>query len=498
MISPWAVAISTATLLVALRLLFPWRTYLLATWPILIFGVAKCLAHLFRGVDLVDLLLQLPTFSRQEVLSSLQPYSAGIFLCVAATGALLWFCYVNADTKGEKRPRVVYVLLALTIFITLTPKDVIGRAWPSDFLFASAALVDRTNRLRFNVFPDQAVEKSPRNLQVKWFARNDAAYHGQRQTMILIIGETVRSDYLRNCNGPDRIRPLHYGALVACDVTAGADSTFHSVPLLISRELPGHEQRVSEDTTFQRALSEVGFESYWLSVQSQIIGWSDARHQLYLEDIVDDGLLPHLSYALNSDSWRKIIVLHANNAHYPYCQRYDKKNAPYQVDCDRLSPAPVASELAEQKIAYSNAVDKSVGFVNQVIERSMQIPGEVFLVFTSDHGENFQDDRRALIGHELVHPTRWDIQVPLIFWANDDWIKSHSRQWNNLRDQLGRPLTHADIVPTLMSAADVAYDDPRGTHAVNLLDSKVPERFRPIQISLGVKTEWETLLKEAE
>jgi len=498
MISPWAIAFATSLQLLAIRLLLPTRAFLLVTWPILVFGAATGFARIFCGVDLVELLLQLPTFTSVEISSSLRPYFAGMVLCITATGALLFACFATTDAKRQSRPRIVYGLLALTVFVTLTPMEVIGRAWPSGFLFASAALVDRSHRLRLNVFQDQAVGRSPRNLQSKWFARNKAEYGGNRQTIMFIIGESVRSDYLKECNGPQLIRPIHDGSLVACDVTAGADSTYHSVPLLISRELPGHQHRVSADTSFQMALAEVGFESYWLGSQAQLIGWSDALHQLYLEDMGDDALLPHLGYALTATFPRKTIVVHANNAHYPYCKRYKQKDAPYTVDCNLVSLAPGTDDLEAQKIAYRNAVDASVGFINQVIEQAAHIPGEVFLVFTSDHGENFSDDRRALMGHELIHPTRWDIQVPIVFWANDEWKKSHAKQWTNLRDQVGKPLTHGDIVPTLISAADVVYDDPRGNRVASLLDSKVAEGSRPVQISLGATTDWQTLLREAE
>lgn len=498
MISPWAVAMATAIQLIGIRLLLPMRAYLFVTWPILLFGLATSLAYIFRGLDLVDLLLQLPTFTKQEIFSSLRPYSVEMALCIVATGALLFACFVTANPERRARPRAVYVLLALTVFVALTPKNVISRAWPSDFLFASASLADRSNRLRFNVFQDQAVGKSPRNSQSKWLVRDRPQYHGARQTLILIIGESVRSDYLRNCNGPDLIRPIHEGSLVACDVTAGADSTYHSVPLLISRELPGHTLRVSEDATFQNALSAVGFESYWLSVQSQLLAWSDARHQLYLDDVNDDELLPHLAYALNADYARKTIVVHANNAHYPYCARYDHAHAPYRVDCTRVRPDPALEDLDEQKLAYGNAVDNSIRFINEVIDEANHSAGEVFVVFTPDHAENFADDARDLMGHELVHPTRWDIQVPAIFWANEAWKRTHVDQWNNLRAQVSRPLTHADIVPTLMAATDVTYDDPRGAQAVNLLDFTVPDRSRLVQTSLGSKTDWKALLEEAK
>ena len=39
--------------------------------------------------------------------------------------------------------------------------------------------------------------------------------------------------------------------------------------------------------------------------------------------------------ALATDDPLKTIVIHANNAHEPYCSRYEASTEPYHVPCDR-------------------------------------------------------------------------------------------------------------------------------------------------------------------
>jgi glucan phosphoethanolaminetransferase (alkaline phosphatase superfamily) len=316
---------------------------------------------------------------------------------------------------------------------------------------------------------------------------------------VLVIGESVRNDFMHECGGPDRVRTVAAGALVACDVTAGSDSTHTSVPLLVSREMPGHDVRVSSDATFLRALEETGFETYWYGVQGAQLAWSDAQHQDYPAGPPGSDaalLVPRLAAALSRRAARKAIVLHAYNAHEPYCMRYDAANAPYPVQCQALGVEPDRTNIASIRLAYANAVDGSVAFLNAVIGALDAQPQPCFLIFSPDHGENLLDDDRALYGHARRSPTRWDIRVPAVFWANEAWRSTHAAQWAHLESQVGRPLMHADLVPTLLAAADVRYQEPRRL-AVNLLAADVPARRRVVQRSLGAVVDWETLESDA-
>jgi glucan phosphoethanolaminetransferase (alkaline phosphatase superfamily) len=338
-------------------------------------------------------------------------------------------------------------------------------------------------------------EVDPRDPKATWHGR--ATSKAQRQTFVFVVGESVRADYLRECRGPERVRALSAGALVACDVTSGSDATHTSVPLLVSREMPGQPHRVSRDATFERAFQEAGFETHWIGDQANTLAWPDAQFQAYPNYIVSDeaALGPPLAQVLARPARRKAIVLHAYNAHDPYCSRYDLASAPYTADCRKLQ-STLVSYPKDMRLAYANAVDVSVRFIDSVIDTLRNEPGEAFLLFTPDHGDNLYDDSRRLLGHAMRNPTRWDVQVPAIFWANDAWRAAHPRQWANLQAQVAEPLMHADMVPTFLAAAGVAYDEPRRI-AIDLLDASVPARRRTIQHEMGATTDWDTLVREA-
>jgi len=227
--------------------------------------------------------------------------------------------------------------------------------------------------------------------------------------------------------------------------------------------------------------------------------WSDADIQDFPGEHASDAslLLPRLSKALAGQAPLKAIVLHAYNAHAPYRVRYDPAHAPYTVASAHADEVLSRENLQEARLEYANAVDASVGFVNAVIGQLDGRIEPVFLEFSPDHGENLLDDSRAVWGHELRHPTRWDIHVPAVFWANAAWRSTHAAQWANLQSQIGAPLMHIDLVPTLLDAAGVRYEDGRAQR-VDLLAQKVPpHRRRLTQRALGATITWDTLVDEA-
>ena len=479
-------------LVVAARLLMPARWFFPLTLPVAVASMLCTGAEMLRHVDLLDLGLQWRTFTAEEVRVSLRPYAAIAVLGTLVLAAWCWACARGPDARRFVRALPIGVALVTLLLVPLVPPAAWLRAWPSNAVLVAARAASGWQPLAKRHY---VPESNPRDPQATWHGR--ATSTARRQTLVFIVGESVRADSLRECHGPDRVRAVSDGALVACDVTAGADATHTSVPLLISREMPGGPERISRDATFERAFQEAGFETSWIGDQPSALAWPDAQFQAYPNYETSDEAALDAPFAaiLARAARRKVIVLHAYNAHDPYCARYVAASAPYAANCENLKSTRVAYP-ADLRLAYANAVDISVRYIDGVIDTLRHQPGEVFLLFTPDHGENLYDDPRQLHGHALRSPTRWDIRVPAIFWANDAWRSAHPRQWANLQAQATAPLMHADMVPTFLAAAGVTYDEPR-KGAIDLLDATVPARQRTVQRAQGVTTDWDTLVREA-
>ena len=483
-------------LIVAARLLFGRRAFFAATLPIALLGVACMGADFLRGANLLALLLQWRTFSALDVAGAARPYVWIALAGCTALAALCWACWRSAPARPVRRPVALAVLAVTALLACMVPRTSWLRAWPIDGVLVATATLSHSHVMAQYLFPDSATV-DPRSPDASWGGAR-AAGAPASETVVLAIGETIRNDFLNECGGPARVRRLAPGALVACDVTSGSDGTDLSVPLIVSREMPGHRVRVSDDGTVVRALEEAGFEGHWISAQHRAIAWPDAQYQDFpgWQGLDTALLLPPLAAALARPAPLKAIVLHANNAHDPYCARYDPAHAPYAADCLALGAPLSAATLPAMRANYANAVDASVGFVNAVIAQLDQQPQPAFLVFTPDHGENLFDDGRALWGHARRHPTRWDTHVPIVFWANAAWRATHASQWTLLQSQIGAPLMHADVVPTLLDAAGVRYDEQRAL-PVDLLRRPVPARRRVVQLALDATIGWDTLVEEA-
>ncbi|MBW8757153.1 MAG: sulfatase-like hydrolase/transferase [Burkholderiales bacterium] len=491
-------AVAPLWLVALLRLLLPRRSFFAATWPIAAIGVLVAGASLLRGIDPLDLFLQLRTYAPAELAAALSPYAGMALGSLTLVTALAWGAWRHAASRSpSRRSRAVAAAATLAAALAL-PAATLVKLWPAEPVLAAASVAANSHWLANRLYPE-ASTFDPRDPAASWHASRapGAAAH---ETVVMIVGESVRDDYLKECGGPALVRPVDADALVACDVVAGADQTGASVPLLISRELPGHPVRVSSDGSFLRALDESGFATRWIALthQRRDVAWPDAA-QVAFTTIAHDSdawLIPALDATLREPASLKAVVLHAYNAHDPYCQRFDPATAPYPVDCSARSQHWREESMATKRRSYADAVDASVGFVNQVIARLRQQPEPVFLVFSSDHGDALMDDGRHIVGHARRYPTRWDSHVPAVFWANDAWRRAHAAQWARLAAQKGLPLMHMDLVPTLLDAAGVRYDEPR-TQAVDLLAQAVPARQRLVQVAPGRVVDWQTLVGEA-
>jgi len=489
-----ALAVGPVWLCVAARLLFPGRRFFAATLPIAALGVLHLGAAALRGVDLLDLALQWRSYTALEIKAALGPYAAALVVVAAlllALGALAGRLGPRRHVALRTRRAVAGATLAAAL---LVPASAWTRLWPVQPVLVAAAALPESPSLARHLFPQASID-NPRDPVASWNASRMAGAPAA-ETVVFVIGEAVRSDYLAECGGPARVRRLAAGALVACDVTAGADATAMSVPLLISRELPGHAQRVSSDPTFLHALQEAGFETHWYDVQNHQIAYPDAQHQDFAAHIGRDGplLLPRLADALARPASLKGIVLHANNAHDPYCDRFDAASAPYAVDCAARG-AWNQQRMREIRLAYADAVDASIGFLNEVVAALDRRAEPVFLVYSPDHGEGLMDDGRGIALHALRQATSWDTHVPAVFWANRAWRDVHPREWSRLASQTAQPLMHMDLVPTLLDAAGVRYDEPRAL-AVDLLARPVPARQRFVQTAPGRTITWQALVDE--
>jgi glucan phosphoethanolaminetransferase (alkaline phosphatase superfamily) len=464
------------------------RSFFVLTYPFALFGALAMAADFGRHVDLLELLL-LGNTSRHEITGALAPY----WFAIAATAGLLalqaWFAartpVAVQSVRRDRWPLAAPVAAALAAaWLCAWSPAAVARAWPMNLLTAGLAQATGRPDLLATTLPYSQID--PRQHAANWAAHRARPAPPGRETYVLVIGESVRADRLQACGGRPGVGPAAADALVFCDVMANSSSTHTSVPLLISRDSPGSPVRVSQDATFMHAFAEAGFHTAWLSVQEASIAWPDAQHTAYLPLHGTDraSLLAPLRAELRSEPERQLVVLHAYNAHFPYCERFAGTTPLVPVDCARLGALPTRASRDAWLASYDDAVRESMAFLDAVAAAADSRGGEVFVVYVPDHGENLLDDERELFQHALREPTRWDTRVPLIVHANAAWRERHPAQWEQLSANRSARVMHADVVPTLLGAAGIAYEEPR-RHVADLTAVTPGPRTRWVLRRLG-------------
>lgn len=491
--NPWLFFAITLCLLIPARLLLH-RHFFWVSWPFVFFGVACAVADFVVGVDLLELSLNAKSFSIGNIMDALSPYCWWLLGWLSGSLFGAYQGYINCQGKISRQFSLPLLLLVALVLSSVSPM-LWANAWPLNAVIP-ATLRFHDSPLLLSALHEKYRPDGVRDTHRSWDA-HQTVQTTENQTFVLLIGESVRGDYFNACGSPFSGSKLRHGAVVACDVSASSNSTHSSVPLLISRDLPGSIARIPPDGTFLKAFKEAGFKTYWLAVQPEPVAWPEADVKFFAKTSGLDYelLLPELKKVLADGEPKRLIVLHAENAHSSYCNKFKLDTAPNPVDCSAMNDDPSSANIANWRAAYANAVDESVNFLNLVIAQLDTLPGQAYAMYSSDHGENLLDDQRQLYYHALRHPSVWDVGVQIVFWANGSWKSSHATKWQQIKENLDQPLMHADVVPTLLGAADITYADTR-QGVFDLTAKPVMPRTRWVQESIGKAIDWQQLAAE--
>jgi len=282
---------------------------------------------------------------------------------------------------------------------------------------------------------------------------------------VLVIGETVRPDHLGIYGYARDTTPglsaIRDELLLFHDVASTAHWTDAAVPGIVGRAIDERRQG-----GLVRTMREAGYHTGWLSNQeisdlyrdANVADYSDGMYELLLR--MDTALLPPFDALLRQAGPRQFIALHMTGSHFPYEAQYDaqsRKFTPTLTDAG-VSGNPGPRFKAETINSYDNTLVALDSFLMRVIARLRADPAPALLVYTSDHGENLFDDDRQRFMHALADPSKADTTVPLFFWANDAYRRRWPAAFAALSAHAKAPVSHRDLMPTLLDLASVDAD----------------------------------------
>lgn len=269
---------------------------------------------------------------------------------------------------------------------------------------------------------------------------------------VVVVGETARADnfgiYGYNRDTTPRLKAMSDDLAVCRDVITMSNTTHKSVPLLMTDIACQRWDSIYHRKGMISAFVEAGYKTAYYSNQRRNHAFIDffgeeADEVVFTKDSVsmvtnvsDDALKALVSKRLeNYDGGKLLIVLHCYGSHFNYRDRYPKEGAFFRPD------NVIAASPGQRKVlvnAYDNTIRFDDNLLGDIIDmlKSKEVPS--LMVFTSDHGEDIYDDSRNRFLHASPLPTYYQLRVPLLFWASDEYKSEQPERWRQL-------LAHRDI-----------------------------------------------------
>lgn len=171
--------------------------------------------------------------------------------------------------------------------------------------------------------------------------------HDDTEVRVVIIGESVRKDYLSVYGYPLNTTPYLKTAkgIFIDGLIAAASNTQLSLSRTLFKTIP-NENKINWGINFVSLANKAGYETYWVSNQGIIEYGDDIFYTLaqsasqahffkegnYLSNDTDDEeILPIFSKIVNSNNKNKVIFIHMIGSHEPVCYRLGNFQPSFQI-----------------------------------------------------------------------------------------------------------------------------------------------------------------------
>lgn len=295
------------------------------------------------------------------------------------------------------------------------------------------------------------------------------------EVYIFVLGETSRAyswelyGYPRATN--PRLMQRREQMSVFTDVITQSNTTYKSVPILLSPADAHHTADLPKVKGLLTAMREAGFYTIYLSNQPENRSFVDffamqanqhhrIKQELYegvslldRQPIYDTDMLPYVDRALAAGHRKLFIVLHTYGAHFSYKDRYPREQAHFLDD-----QAERASVRERERLinGYDNAIRLTDLLLDSLMTRlEARANASTALFYISDHGEDVYDDERERILHSSPSLSYYQLHVPAIFWASPTYRQLFSERVEGAMGNVSKPVSSNVTFHTLLDMAGV-------------------------------------------
>lgn len=276
------------------------------------------------------------------------------------------------------------------------------------------------------------------------------------EVYVLVVGETARADnfgiYGYQRNTTPRLQAKADRIICYNDAITMSNTTHKSVPLILTSV--GCEEDFNQ--VYQRkgiisAYNEAGYATAFYSNQRRnhsLIDYlgGEAQDVKFLKDnlpltaqLSDEELLKPLKEKLDKHKSGKLfIVLHCYGSHFNYKDRYDKGTGVFRPDNVTSAKKKFRNELLN---AYDNTIYHTDILLSSIIDLLNSKHMLTAMIYVSDHGEDIFDDERGRFLHASPLPTYYQLRVPFIVWASQEWKERFPDLWQQLTEHRNLPIS---------------------------------------------------------
>lgn len=314
-----------------------------------------------------------------------------------------------------------------------------------------------------------------------------------RTTLVMVIGETARSDrwqlggYERATNPRLSTREgvTYFGKAIT-----ESNTTHKSVPMLLSAVEPATFDSVMYYRSVIEAFNGAGYHTAYFSNQppngsyNQRFG-EEADVAVFMQNVkgatgLDRDLLAQVRNYLDTTGTeqRRLIVLHTYGNHFRYNERYPAEDAHFKPD------APMDAVKGNREAlgnAFDNATMQTDLLLDSLATMVEQQGGKGAIIYAADHGEDIYDDARERFLHASPVPTYYQLHVPMVVWLSDGMAETNPDMVEALRENSQKRVSPSEsLYPTLLQLGGIATHYLKRNQAVT--DSAF-ESPRPIYLT---------------
>ena len=153
----------------------------------------------------------------------------------------------------------------------------------------------------------------------------------------------------------------------------------------------------------------------------------------------DERVLPYIKDKIGSGA--QFILVHLLGSHFNYIRRYPK-------EFDSFTGLVEGKDRYKSDIInkYDNTILYTDYVLSEVIKILKKVDRPVTLTYLSDHGEVVFDDQHDFYGHGGgKEATKYELEVPLMFWMND--LSKNDDRINLLNEYKNKKISLIDFVP---------------------------------------------------